>query len=102
MKNRPIVELLKILLENIHLISAYIWLYPIGYNRLYPIRGLCRLSKNLFVTDVITEEEYRTIWKYLDENLPTKQKNGYCWRMGSKAPRKKWLENQIKLLEETK
>lgn len=94
MKNRPIVELLKILLENIHLISAYIWLYP--------IRGLCRLSENLFVTDVITEEEYRTILKYLDENLPTKQKNGYCWRMGSKLPRKKWLENQIKLLEETK
>lgn len=93
MKNRPIVELLKILLENIHLISAY-WLYP--------IRGLCRLSENLFVTDVITEEEYRTILKYLDENLPTKQKNGYCWRMGSKLPRKKWLENQIKLLEETK
>ena len=101
MKNRPIVELLKILLENIHLISACsgvrkdgIWLCPVG--------GLCGLSENLFVTDVITEEEYRTILKYLDENLPTKQKNGYCWRMGSKLPRKKWLENQIKLLEETK
>jgi hypothetical protein len=101
MKNRPIVELLKILLENIHLISAYSDIQKDGI-WLYPTRGLCKLSENLFFVGIMTEEEYRTIWKYLDENLPTKQKNGYCWRMGSKAPRKKWLENQIKLLEETK
>ena len=101
MKNRPIVELLKILLENIHLILAYLDIRQNGI-WLYPIRGLCRLSENLFVTDVITEEEYGTILKYLDENLPTKQKNGYCWRMGSKTPRIKWLNEQIKLLEETK
>ncbi len=96
MKNRPIVELLKILLENIHLISAYpqtdkdgLWLYPTS--------GLCKLSENLFFVGIMTEEEYRTIWKYLDENLPTKQKNGYCWRMGSKAPRIKWLNTEIKM-----
>ena len=88
--NRSTLELLKIVLDNVNTVESS-W-----------IGGLCMLSENLFVTDVITEEEYRTILKYLDENLPTKQKNGYCWRMGSKLPRKKWLENQIKLLEETK
>lgn len=73
MKNRPIVELLKILLENIHLISAYSDINKDGI-WLYPTRGLCKLSENLFFVGIMTEEEYRTIWKYLDENLPTKQK----------------------------
>lgn len=83
---RSIVELLKVALDNINTLKT----------------GLCNHINTLFDLNHITFREYLILIGYIDNNEPADvEYNTFWWPKGEIQPRKEWLENQIKLLENT-
>ena len=84
---RTTKELLQILLNNERLFT----------------RGLCKLTLDLLVREVITENEYQYIKEYLySSNVITLRKlfgRSYFWKNGEWKPREKWLKSKIKKLK---
>lgn len=91
--NRSTLELLKIMLSNINILTS----------------GLCGLAKQLYDNGVINVEEAIRIQQYIESQRPGGfqqysywwESLSYWWPKGEIQPRKEWLENQIKLLENT-
>ena len=82
--NRSTLELLKIMLSNINILTS----------------GLCGLAKQLYDNGVINVEEAIRIQQYIESQRPGGfQQYSYWWDRGMITPRKNWLETQIKLLE---
>ena len=81
---RSNLEILKILLENIHLLHSQI--------------GLCGLSLMLNWKEKITTKEQKAFQNYLVDVFPGCE-GSYIWPIGQKEPRIEWLNKQIKLLE---
>lgn len=86
-------ELLKILLENIHLMDRF---------------GLCRVSNQCERKFLLSENELIICKAFIISNRPNpifsletwKQRNDtYYWDPGHKEPRIKWLKKHIKRLE---
>ena len=70
--------------------------------------GLCHLIYNLYCDDTITHDEYGRLKVYLTQNIPAKGTYifwrpgkwfGYWWKKGAWAPRKWWLNAQIRKLK---
>jgi hypothetical protein len=88
--NRSIIELLKIVLDNVNSVES------IG------IGGLCSLIDELYLDDYINTDELDMLSIYMGDNIPVdKSWCDYWWPKYEVKPRKEWLENQIKLLENT-
>lgn len=82
--NRSTLELLKIMLSNINILTS----------------GLCGLAEQLYDNGVINVEEATHIQQYIESQRPGGfQQYSYWWDRGMITPRKNWLETQIKLLE---
>lgn len=84
MNNRSTLELLKIMLSNIDILTS----------------GLCGLAKQLYDNGVINVEEAIRIQQYIESQRPSGfQQYSYWWDRGMITPRKNWLIKQIELLE---
>lgn len=81
-KDRPISQLLKILLENIGFLDT----------------GLCYLSFDLFLLKKVNESEMKILRGYIDDNNPYCT-HEYMFIRGMKEPRIRWLKEQIEKLE---
>ena len=81
MESRPILNLLKLVLDNIDQLEL----------------GLCHLLDNLRIHSFITRAEYFILDDYLFANRSIQ--NGYWWPKGEKEPRIRWLNLHIKILE---
>lgn len=86
MKTRTIRELLEVMLNNIDIMD----------------NGLCTLAYTLLEDGVFTEDEFITIYGYIQRNKPVNlhtimSLDGYYWEIGEKRPRIKWLKKHIKL-----
>lgn len=81
---RSNLKILKILLENIHLLHSQI--------------GLCGLSMIMDWQGKITTKEQKAFQNYLFDIFPGYE-GSYIWPIGQKEPRIEWLNKQIKLLE---
>lgn len=85
--NRSISKLLVIMRNNIHLMDTF---------------GLCFLTGMLLRNGHINKDEHYSLTLYMGDNRPVdKSWCGYWWPKYEVKPRKEWLENQIKLLENT-
>jgi hypothetical protein len=61
--------------------------------------GVCKLSKILQESGYMTRKELEKISDFLDENLPPYRYDVvYCWPVGEKEPRIKWIKEQIEKL----
>ena len=80
-KTRSIHELLIVMRDNFD--EYYEW-------------GLCVLANNLYAYDIYSYKELCILMRYINENRPN-QERGWSWTIGEKEPRKKWLDEQIKL-----
>jgi hypothetical protein len=81
-KDRPITELLKILLENIGFLDT----------------GLCYLSFDLFLLKKVNIYEMEILRDYINDNNPY-EPHEYMFIRGMKEPRIQWLKEQIEKLE---
>ncbi len=80
---RTTKQLLEVMLENIDMLKS----------------GLCRLSHNLYYyTDKMSYNEMGNVQYYMSLFLPETKADGYCWPIGEKEPRIKWLKEQIEKL----
>ncbi len=61
------------------------------------VTGLCGWAANLWMDDFITSKEHTLINCYLENNLPPKKPNKFCWRIAGIKPRLKWINKHIKL-----
>lgn len=87
---RTIKELLELMLEN----------QPSNKT------GLCHWSNILFDKKIIDRYEHNLLYEYIKNNPPflraliariiDKRRDYYYWRIGSIAPRIKWLKKHIK------
>ena len=75
-------ELIQLILNNIYLLTS----------------GLCILNVDLLCADKITLSEYNKIKKILIINLPNRPDNHFCWALGAKKPRIKFLKQLIEKL----
>ena len=80
---RSIHILLKVVLENFDKHFSY---------------GLCFLISDLRVHQIITDEEYIKLSKYIEKNRPLSF-NLWSWEPKLAEPRKEWLITHIKLTE---
>ena len=88
--NRSTLELLKIVLDNVNTVESS-W-----------IGGLCTLIEVLYLDDFISTDERDILSIHMGDNKPEGADiDKYWWPKGEIQPRKEWLENQIKLLENT-
>lgn len=62
----------------------------------YYFIGLCGIIFFLYNTDNISKEQKEYLYKLIPKRRPF---DGYCWRIGAKSPRIKWINEQIKKLE---
>ena len=62
----------------------------------YFVAGLCLLNNSLRSHDLYSYDEYLKVRYFICANRPNKE-SGWSWPMGEKEPRKKWLDEQIKL-----
>ncbi len=86
--NRSIIELLKIVLDNVNSVES------IG------IGGLCGLVGELYLDDYINTDELDMLSTHMGDNIPEdKSWCDYWWPKYEVKPRKEWLETQIKILE---
>ena len=59
---------------------------------------MCVLSAGLPGDDAITEDEFKSLSKYIKSNPPENKYNySYFFEPGLKQPRIEWLEQHIKL-----
>lgn len=77
-KNRPIKELLQLMLDNFDKLDA----------------GLCALIKDLFLEALISKTEANELCAYLFKNKPNTKMHWFP--IGEKQPRIEWLQQQIK------
>lgn len=88
--NRSTLELLKIVLDNVNTVESI------------SIGGLCPLLEELYLDDFISTDELDILSIHMGDNKPVdKSWCDYWWPKYEVKPRKEWLENQIKLLENT-
>ncbi len=65
--------------------------------------GLCDLASKLNIPGKLSITNTVKIIQYIEEHRPPLQeRHTLWWPKGEKEPRVEWLNNQIKLLEETK
>jgi len=90
--SRPIKELLKLMLENEECFEPF-------------QDGLCGWVNILYIRDIIKEEEYTVLRKYMNDNKPSifssverfrHRNSDYWWKMGDIKPRIKWIKKHIK------
>jgi hypothetical protein len=62
-------------------------------------QGICTVLNQMEYDDKINLEEYSILKSYLRWNLPPKEFSPYCWPLGEKEPRIKWLNEQIAKFE---
>jgi hypothetical protein len=89
-KERPIKELLQVMLDNQHLFGE----------------GLCRWKDRLYYwNDLITKKEHDKLGVYIHENRPSKfssidaflsRDSAYYWKCDDIKPRIKWLKKHLK------
>lgn len=61
--------------------------------------GLCNLINALLDNDYLSLYEHEKISLFLEANLPRYRFNTvYCWPVGEKEPRIKWIKEQIEKL----
>jgi hypothetical protein len=93
MKDREIKELLIIMRDNIDLIGKKPGIAGMVTS------GLCILLTDLLILKKITVIERRYMISFLNNHLPPVDPHtGYVWRIGAKAPRLRWLNEQIEKL----
>lgn len=84
MESRSILNLLKVVLDNIDKLDL----------------GLCFLIENLETDGLITSDEYFILSDYLFESRPVWTNSiGYWWPPGVVETRVTWLNLHIKILE---
>ena len=80
---RPIKELLQIMVDNIELFEKK------------GCMGLCDLTNTLKYNQIISDAEESIIDKYVDTNAPKIPKSTYNWTPYELQPRLEWLNEQI-------
>jgi hypothetical protein len=85
-KDRDILELLILMINNIHKIGAW------GPS------GLCGLSDMLVDNELISDQENNIIMDYIEANKPTNAGDPWWFEPFSIPPREAWLDEQIKKL----
>ncbi len=84
MNNRSTLELLKLLLSNVDILTS----------------GLCNLAEQLYDNGIINVQEAVNIQQYIESQRPAGYPQySYWWNRGMITPRKNWLIKQIELLE---
>lgn len=78
---KTIKELLQLMLDNKHKFTY----------------GLCSLNDNLWMDDIVTNDEYFELMNYINNNPPKKVYSDiYFWEKGNIKPRLEWIEQHIK------
>lgn len=87
-KNETLIKVFKILLDN-----------PLVFRT-----GLCRWVLDVYLLDLITDEEYAIINQYIFKELYKIKpiKSLYCWEVGFLMYRINFINEQIKILENEK
>lgn len=92
MKQRSIVELLELMLQNTKLFK----------------HGLCSWACMLFYLEKISDDEKYTLLEYIEHNRVSRfssmdaflyRKSAWFWRSGDIAPRIKWINKHINKLK---
>ena len=61
--------------------------------------GLCHWVRYMYWKQLISLEERKLLLSSLEENLPEKREDEYCWKPCEIQPRIDWIKNRIKQLE---
>ena len=88
MMERTIEELLALVRDNLEKCFE-------GFNA-----GICSVVVTLWWLGKINDDEEVALCSFLESALPKRMHNGYCWEEGEIEPRMKWLNEEIKKLEE--
>ena len=90
-KRKRTKRLIKKLLKTIQKPNA---MSPVDYYTGYG-KGLCEVVIKMRCINEYSLEELNLLEEWLRDNLPVKNKEGFCWSPAAVAPRVKWLKEQL-------
>ena len=61
--------------------------------------GICVFAYSLKISRRITDEQFHWVSDILPKQNYKRTGSGYCWKPKAKAPRIRWINQQLELLE---